>query len=148
MSVYTVPRYLRVYEPARGDLRWQDAALCAEVGGDEWFPEDGGHAEPAKRVCRSCSVRVPCLKFALENPQLEGVWGGFSGPGRIEAARQLAAGRSLEDIIADDDAAAYARQDRSAEVAEAAKARQLARQKEKRAAIASPSTPQSREAAA
>ena len=35
------------------DLSWQDRGRCAEVGGDEWFPEKGGSTRAAKAVCRS-----------------------------------------------------------------------------------------------
>lgn len=57
---------------------WRELALCAEVGGDQWFPEQGESAAPAKRVCRSCPVTEPCLQYALDTDQRWGVWGGKS----------------------------------------------------------------------
>lgn len=62
----------------RDALSWQDRALCAEVGGDEWFPEKGGSTREAKRVCRACPVKMACLDYALENDERFGIWGGMS----------------------------------------------------------------------
>jgi WhiB family redox-sensing transcriptional regulator len=59
-------------------LGWMSDALCAEVGGDQWFPEAGEPTEPAKRVCRQCPVKAECLDYAVENKIRFGVWGGTS----------------------------------------------------------------------
>ena len=59
-------------------LKWQDAALCAEVGDDFWFPEKGGSTRAAKRVCRACTVSAECLDYALAHDERFGIWGGFS----------------------------------------------------------------------
>ena len=59
--------------------KWQDDALCAEIGTEMFFPRKGGSTEDAKRICAACDVREACLKYALameENPP--GVWGGTS----------------------------------------------------------------------
>ena len=79
---------------------------CQEVGPDLFFPEAEASAAPAIAICHSCETRLPCLRYALDQPQ-QGVWGGFTEYGRRVAARQRARGRSLEDIIAADDAAHY-----------------------------------------
>ncbi len=34
--------------------------------------------EEAKAVCRRCSVREACLRWALDMDQFTGVWGGTS----------------------------------------------------------------------
>lgn len=57
---------------------WTDHALCAQVGGDVWFPEVGERTGPAKAICRRCPVRRPCLLFALATGQNHGIWGGLS----------------------------------------------------------------------
>ena len=57
---------------------WQDRALCAETDPEAFFPEKGESVKPAKRVCGSCPVRPQCLRFALENRERFGVWGGLS----------------------------------------------------------------------
>lgn len=51
---------------------WTTQALCAEIGGDLWFPEKTGNGETgqsfmrqAKAICAECSVRAECLDYAL-----------------------------------------------------------------------------------
>lgn len=61
------------------DPFWREKALCAQIGGDEFFPEKtGDHASwrRAVSVCRSCPVQVECLQYALDNNEAFGVWGG------------------------------------------------------------------------
>jgi WhiB family transcriptional regulator, redox-sensing transcriptional regulator len=57
---------------------WTEAALCAQVGDDFWFPEKGGSTREAKKVCRACEVKSDCLDYALENDERFGIWGGMS----------------------------------------------------------------------
>jgi WhiB family redox-sensing transcriptional regulator len=57
---------------------WFVDALCAEIGGDEWYPEKGGTTRAAKRICAKCPVREECLEWALQNQERFGVWGGKS----------------------------------------------------------------------
>jgi len=60
-------------------LAWQAKALCRQVDvGDAFYPEKGGSAREAKRVCMSCEVRVECLQFALNNGERYGIWGSLS----------------------------------------------------------------------
>lgn len=72
----------------RAEPHWTDLALCAEVGGDLWFPEYGENAAEAKRICRMCEVREACLQFAMDTGQLWGVWGGTSERERLVLRRQ------------------------------------------------------------
>lgn len=88
---------------------WRDTALCAQVGGELWFPEKGGSTRDAKRICNRCEVRAECLEYALDNDERFGIWGGLSererrrlkrgqppeeidAPETVERVRQLAAG--------------------------------------------------------
>lgn len=64
-------------DPPR-DERWRDEALCAQVGQELFFPEQGESIGPAKRICGSCPVHVDCLDYALAHDQRYGVWGGLS----------------------------------------------------------------------
>jgi len=57
---------------------WMEDALCAQIGGDIWHPEKGGSTKEAKTVCRECPVAAECLKYALDNDERFGIWGGFS----------------------------------------------------------------------
>lgn len=60
------------------DLAWQDQALCAQTDPDTFFPNVGESTREAKKVCMNCPVRRECLKYALENHERFGVWGGMS----------------------------------------------------------------------
>ena len=59
-------------------------ALCAEVGGDWWFPEPGASMTDiarAKDVCDRCELRQACLAYATEATDghgvlIPGIWGG------------------------------------------------------------------------
>lgn len=62
-------------------LGWQDRALCAQVGGEEWFQDRGGTTKHAKRICAACPVRRQCLEYAMSLPaplDRDGVFGGLS----------------------------------------------------------------------
>lgn len=70
---------------------WMQDALCAQVGGDQWFPEKGESTAEAKRVCLSCSVRDACLEYALSNKDRYGVYGGLSESERRKLLKERAA---------------------------------------------------------
>jgi WhiB family redox-sensing transcriptional regulator len=60
---------------------WRDNAACLHSDPDLFFPD--GTAGPAlrqvdeaKRICRGCPVRTPCLAWALDQGSSLGVWGG------------------------------------------------------------------------
>jgi WhiB family redox-sensing transcriptional regulator len=60
---------------------WRDDAACLHTDPDLFFPV--GTAGPAlrrldeaKRICRTCPVRTPCLTWALGQESASGVWGG------------------------------------------------------------------------
>jgi len=42
----------------------------------------------AKAICRSCHVRQPCLEFALDRRERDGVWGGATEKERRRLLRQ------------------------------------------------------------
>lgn len=78
------------------DLSWQDAALCAQIDGDLWFPEKGGSVAQPKAICRRCPVRAECLEYALEHEERFGVWGGLTERQR----RPLLAAREEKGLAA------------------------------------------------
>jgi WhiB family redox-sensing transcriptional regulator len=64
-------------------LRWQNKALCAEVGQEIFYLERGSNSGEARTVCARCPVRRPCLLDALEHmddygPGTHGIWGSTS----------------------------------------------------------------------
>ena len=63
---------VRVPAPDLPDL---PGALCAGHP-DLFFDPD--RTDEARRVCRRCPAREPCLAYATANPDLRGTWGGQS----------------------------------------------------------------------
>jgi len=58
--------------------QWVADGLCAETDPEAFYPEKGGSAREAKRVCTHCTVRAECLSYALAHDERFGVWGGLS----------------------------------------------------------------------
>lgn len=60
-----------------------EVPLCAEIGGDWWFPEKEAHpvgridAMYAKNICRRCPHQAECAEWGIENESF-GIWGGLS----------------------------------------------------------------------
>jgi WhiB family redox-sensing transcriptional regulator len=57
---------------------WQDRAVCAQTDPEIFFPHKGGSTREAKKVCRGCEVREECLRYALDNDERFGIFGGLS----------------------------------------------------------------------
>lgn len=59
---------------------WADA-LCAQIGPDLFFPEQGctADATAAKWICGRCPLTTQCREWAIATRQEHGVWGGLSG---------------------------------------------------------------------
>lgn len=66
--------------PSDGQMcdNWMERALCKQADPDLFFPERGESTQEAKAVCNSCEVKDECLKFALDNNEKFGIWGGLS----------------------------------------------------------------------
>jgi len=79
----------------RVDETWQVKAACRGPQAAVFFPpshferkEDKLEREwRAKDICRTCSVRVPCLEYALRIREPHGIWGGLN---EIERKRRQA----------------------------------------------------------
>ncbi|MFF3326101.1 WhiB family transcriptional regulator [Streptomyces sp. NPDC002889] len=54
------------------------APLPCRADPELFFAEDKTSREDAARICQGCPFRGPCAAYALERPQLRGVWGGLS----------------------------------------------------------------------
>lgn len=68
-------------------LDWMADGLCTQTDPELFFPDVGGSAKDAKRVCAGCGVRARCLAYALENGFRWGIWGGLSERERRPLAR-------------------------------------------------------------
>jgi WhiB family redox-sensing transcriptional regulator len=78
--------------------RWQKDAACREHPDVNFFPTRGEPTAPAKAVCAGCAVRVECLRCALGDETLSGMWGGTSYQQRAVARRR---GVDAETMIAE-----------------------------------------------
>jgi WhiB family redox-sensing transcriptional regulator len=61
---------------------WVEHAHCriTRINPDYFFPERGGSAQKqAEKLCAPCTVKDECLRFALDNNEWMGIWGGKSG---------------------------------------------------------------------
>lgn len=73
------------------EIRWTDAS-CATSDKRVlhlFFSEEPAEIEEARSLCRTCTLRVQCLKGAVERREQEGVWGGYLfDRGRAVAMKQ------------------------------------------------------------
>jgi WhiB family redox-sensing transcriptional regulator len=82
-------------------LAWQDDAICAQTDPEAFFPEKGGSAIEAKKICFSCASQFECLVYALKNEEHFGIWGGHSERERrntLKAAKKI--GETDVEVIA------------------------------------------------
>ena len=67
---------------------WHAKAACRGLGPKEWFTGAPEYVERARAVCRGCAVSRPCAEYALENPDLDGVWAGLTKVERRQLRRR------------------------------------------------------------
>jgi hypothetical protein len=80
--------------PVRAD-DWRDAGLCRRRGenSEDWFPvgpvaEAAAPAIHAKAVCWQCPSMQACGRWALENQEAAGIWGGLTESERRKKLRR------------------------------------------------------------
>lgn len=79
-------------------MDWRHRAACLTEDPELFFPiGNTGPAvvqiDAAKAVCAACPVVDTCLKWAMENNQDSGVWGGLSEDERRALKRRAARAR-------------------------------------------------------
>lgn len=67
---------------------WMERGACFRAGPEItslFFPLKGQSFKEAKAICNNgpCPVRTDCLNYALQHPNLIGIWGGTTGRERI-----------------------------------------------------------------
>lgn len=69
---------------------WRERRACADVPPSVFFPDSGGtyHGDRAKRICAACPVQPDCLKFAVDNAERTGIWGGMDRRERLRWQRE------------------------------------------------------------
>jgi len=69
-------------------LAWQKGSICGQTDPEAFFPEKGGSTRDAKKICANCDVREKCLRYALDNDERFGIWGGLSERERRKLRKQ------------------------------------------------------------
>jgi len=84
------PEQLSIYILQDHDRGWVGKAACTGSGAN-FFPKQMGEhgVREAIATCRGCSVRVDCLKYALNNGIAHGIWGALTARGRRELNNAL-----------------------------------------------------------
>jgi WhiB family redox-sensing transcriptional regulator len=72
---------------------WMERGACRDEDPELFFPigvqGDGeSQARRAVSVCNGCAVREECLRYALDNSQQHGVWGGLTEEERVAMLRR------------------------------------------------------------
>lgn len=75
-----------------GDDNWQQRGACAGEVAPLFYPPMRTEKKAirlareakAKAICATCTVRQPCLDYALANNERYGVWGGLNDLERRE----------------------------------------------------------------
>lgn len=77
-------------DPMREPREYEDP-LCAQSGGDFWFPEPGvGTAQEtiyARSICNQCIHQAECAEWGIHNERF-GIWGGLTEWDRRQLRRQ------------------------------------------------------------
>jgi len=80
---------------------WRSRGACLSADPDLFFPislteASAGQVSRAKAYCARCSVRSECIRFALDHPDVQGVWGGMTDNERknLRRARNRSAARA------------------------------------------------------
>ena len=84
---------LSEWELVDTDDRFREHAACKGADKDIFFPEGSPRAafKRAAAICTGCQVRRDCLRFALNNQIMYGVWGGLSPKERAKKGEEVLA---------------------------------------------------------
>lgn len=66
---------------------WMARTACRGEDPAPFFAERGTRADVARAICATCPVHAACLRYALDDPDLVGVWGGTTARERREIRR-------------------------------------------------------------
>lgn len=89
-------------------MTWREFAACLDLTPEEklMFFADDEAEEPSyqqyrhvQRTCYECPVQVECLRYALENDQKLGVWGGLTESQRKRYGRPTALKKGTDDFV-------------------------------------------------
>lgn len=69
---------------------WMERAACRGEDTDAFLIERGPRTDVARAICAVCPVHAACLRYALDDPDLVGIWGGTTSRERREIRRSAA----------------------------------------------------------
>lgn len=84
LRVPQISARLSGFDDTMREPRDYEAPLCAQVGGDTWFPEKGGDSTStlrAIRICQKCIHQSECAEWGIKYER-HGIWGGLSAKER------------------------------------------------------------------
>lgn len=64
-------------------------ASCYGLDPTPWYPEKGGDTAVARKICNRCYVKDECLRYAVENREEHGVWGGTTTRQRRKLIQEI-----------------------------------------------------------
>lgn len=67
---------------------WAQDAACRDADIDLFFSSHDEEQRAALELCRSCPVQADCLRYALENGEMYGIWGGMRESDRRARIRE------------------------------------------------------------
>lgn len=71
---------------------WRSESNCKSLSVEQYdklfFPPNG-RASAAKLLCSTCPVKDLCLEWALDRPEVRGIWGGTSFKERMKMLDKL-----------------------------------------------------------
>jgi WhiB family redox-sensing transcriptional regulator len=70
------------------DDNWADNAACRGLDPTIFYPPTDEEADDAKAICAECPVQAPCLEFAIDQRERNGVWGGATERERMRIIRR------------------------------------------------------------
>ncbi len=74
---------------------WRSRSACLSADPELFFPISMTAASSrqiarAQAYCANCSVRQECMRFALDHPDMQGIWGGTTDDERRKKRRNRA----------------------------------------------------------
>ena len=67
---------------------WFAQAGCRGTSPAAFFPARHHPTHAARDLCARCSVRSDCLRYALADDALDGIWGGTTYAQRVQMRRR------------------------------------------------------------
>ncbi len=80
--------HLELGRKLSADDAWSDDAACKAADVRIFFSSDDTEQRQALELCAACPVREKCLRYAVQNGEMYGVWGGLTESDRRSMIRE------------------------------------------------------------